>query len=117
MALFTFGESERKHDPKYWTPRIVDARQDLWKGNIDKASVSFTKILHELGAVKTRGLQDEILITKAEVHLGLWAVKYLKNKQDCSGYRKILDGAHSTPNLWLFVAKVLSINKDISPDA
>jgi len=117
MALWKFSQTAQKTNSKYWASRLMEAREELWKRNIIDAGKLFKKIDNELHRVKPKDLQDEILITKAEAHLGLWAVKYLENPQERAGYRKILEEVQTTPQLWLFVAKVLGLNKDDDIDA
>lgn len=117
MAGAGLGEASQKSDPKYWAPRLAQARQALWKRKVDSASKFFTKISDEIKSIKPKGLNDEILVTKAEVRLGLWAVGYLKSSQERSGYKAILAKVKSAPQLWVFVANVFSLDSDISPEA
>jgi len=117
MSWVGFGETSGKTDPKYWDPQLTKAKDELWKGNIDAASKLFAKISKELDTVRSKSLQDAILVTKAEAHLGIWAVGYRKNKLDGAGYRAILQGVPNVYQLWLFVAKAFILVSDTSPDA
>jgi len=117
MSWVGLGETSGKTDPKYWDPQLTKAKEELWKGNIDTASKLFAKISKELDTVRSKSLQDAILVTKAEAHLGIWAVGYRKNKLDGAGYRAILQGVSNAYQLWLFVAKAFILVSDTSPDA
>jgi len=117
MSKISLGESSHKSDPKYWAPQLAQARQLLWKQKIENAGKLYTNILNELKKVKPKNLNDEILITKAEVRLGLWAVGYLNSSQECTGYEPIISTVPSSPKLWVFVANVFSLNSNTNPEA
>jgi len=91
MPWLGIRRSEPKESPEYWSLRLNEARKELWKRDLDKASKLFSKIADDLKAVKPKTLQDEILLTKAETKLGLWAVNYLQNPDHRNGYKEIFD--------------------------
>lgn len=117
MPKIVFGDASHKSDPKYWDTHLARARQDLWKRKIESAGTLFTRISSELKNIKPKGLNDEILVTKAEVRLGLWAIGYLNSSQERSGYKPILSTVPKTLQLWVFVANVFSLDSDTSPEA
>ena len=117
MARSSFGEISRKSDPAYWTPQLSKAREELLKRNLDIAGKLYGKVANELTKVKPRSLNDEILITKTEAQLGIWAVGYCKKSDERAGYRRILAGVPTMSRLWLFVANVFTLDFDTSPEA
>jgi len=117
MPWTGLSEGSHKSDPKYWAPQLAKAREYLWNRKIENAGKLFTKISNELKRVRPKGLNDEILITKAESRLGLWAVEYLNFSQERAEYKSILAGVQPTFRLWLFVANVFTLDLDTSPDA
>lgn len=117
MSWLGLRETSHKSDPKHWSPQLAKARQELWKRKVESASKLYARISSELNQVKPKDLNDKILITKAEVRLGLWAVGYLNSSREPSEYASILTTVESTPQLWVFVANVFSLDSDTSPDA
>jgi len=106
-----------KTGTRYWAILLLKARSRLWKGKTNSANKLYGRILDEIQGIKAKGLQDEILIHKAEARLGLWAVGYLKRKQDASGFKEILEGSQTAFELWIFVCKVFILDQNTGPEA
>lgn len=98
---------------------LAQARRLLWLNDVNQARQLFvqvaTKIQEEIKRSKVPDASYVLLQSQAQ--LGLWAVSYLEDSNQCSGLASLLGGQSLTPETAYFIAKVLQIKNDVSTDA
>jgi len=117
MLLRSFGIGSKKRDLKYWRRQLAQAREELWKCNLDKAERLFARIDSDLDEQMTDSARVELMPIKVETGLGIWAIRYFRDSTKRALYRDSIAQIQPDARIWFFIAKVFFERHDTSPDA
>jgi competence ComEA-like helix-hairpin-helix protein len=117
MFLRSLGIGGKKRDLKFWRGQLAQARQELWKCNLDKAGRLFARIDSDLDQQMADSARGELMPIQVETELGIWATRYFRDSTQRALYRDSIAQIEPDARIWFFIAKVFFEQHDTSPDA